>query len=202
MIVVLPNGNRSFFVNSVSAPTGRFEDVIVKDLIDYVDSHYRTIAAREGRAIAGISMGGFGATVLGLRHPDLFRTVGALSASLGSARAEPSGENTAGTQMIFGRPGTPERRERDPLALVTDVTADSAPYFYISCGAEDALLSVNRQFVRLLADRRVSARGPRSARRPHVGRLGRAAPGVLRHAVRTIRLGVAVETARLAMAVR
>jgi len=155
MIVVLPNGGRSFFVNSVSAPDARYEDVIVKDLIEYVDSHYRTVATKEGRAIAGISMGGFGATVLGLKHPQLFAHVGALSAPLDTARSDASIDTVVGAQQIFGPPFSLERRQRDPLTLVTEVDVESAPYFYVSCGAQDALVPMSRQFVQLLSGRKL-----------------------------------------------
>ncbi|MGH9418502.1 MAG: alpha/beta hydrolase, partial [Thermoanaerobaculia bacterium] len=67
MIVVTPNARNvydgSFYANS--AATGNWEDFIVKDFVAYMDSHYRTIADRSGRGIAGHSMGGYGALRLG-----------------------------------------------------------------------------------------------------------------------------------------
>jgi S-formylglutathione hydrolase len=81
MIVVTPNArNRydgAFYANS--PVTGNWEDFIVRDLIRYVDSHFRTIAARSGRAVAGHSMGGNGALRLGMRYPELFSVVYAMS---------------------------------------------------------------------------------------------------------------------------
>ncbi|MFL5345562.1 MAG: alpha/beta hydrolase [Hyalangium sp.] len=80
-IVVIPNGrNRyggSFYMNS--PVTGGWEDAIVKDLVAFVDSTYRTLARAESRGIAGHSMGGFGALRLGMRHPDVFGAVYAMS---------------------------------------------------------------------------------------------------------------------------
>jgi Putative esterase len=55
-----------------SAATGRYADHLVGELIPYVDAHYRTIAEREHRVVMGRSSGGYGATVLAMRHPDLF----------------------------------------------------------------------------------------------------------------------------------
>jgi S-formylglutathione hydrolase FrmB len=52
---------------------------IIDEVIPYIDGHYRTIASREGRAVAGLSMGGFGATSLPARHPDLFSVAGSFS---------------------------------------------------------------------------------------------------------------------------
>ena len=65
MIAVIPDAGNSWYVNwSVSAQgqKNNFDDYITTDLIEYVDSHYRTIARRQGRAIIGLSMGGYGAT--------------------------------------------------------------------------------------------------------------------------------------------
>jgi enterochelin esterase-like enzyme len=81
MIVVTPNGRNkrvgSFYLNS--AVTGNWEDAIVRDVVGYVDAHYRTIADRDARGLAGNSMGGFGALVLGAHHPDIFGAVYAIS---------------------------------------------------------------------------------------------------------------------------
>jgi putative tributyrin esterase len=73
MIVVMPDGGRS---------AERYSELIAGDLVRYVDANYRTIAAREGRAIGGISLGGLGAAMLGLRHPDTFAIVGTLSGAV------------------------------------------------------------------------------------------------------------------------
>jgi S-formylglutathione hydrolase FrmB len=81
MIVVTPNARNafdgSFYVNSVT--TGNWEDFVVKDLINYVDSHYRTIRNRSGRGLAGHSMGGFGALRVGMKHPETYSAIYALS---------------------------------------------------------------------------------------------------------------------------
>jgi len=151
MIVVLPNGGRSFFANAAGLPDARYEDVVALDLVQYVDSHYRTLATREARAIGGISMGGFGSALIALHHPDLFGTAGPLSAPLTAARAD--GPGAAASGLVFGAPGTDERRARDPLTLVTQIAPGNAPFFYLACGLEDSLLPASREFVRVLAER-------------------------------------------------
>lgn len=82
MIVVTPDANNrltgGFFRNS--AVTGKWEDFVVKDLVSYVDTHYRTIRSRQARGIAGWSMGGYGALYIAVRNPDTFSAVYALSA--------------------------------------------------------------------------------------------------------------------------
>ena len=74
MIVVLPNSktvhNGSMYSSSVT--TGDFENFVARDLVAYIDAHYRTIAARESRGLVGHSMGGYGATRIGMKHSDVF----------------------------------------------------------------------------------------------------------------------------------
>jgi enterochelin esterase-like enzyme len=74
MILVLPDSknahNGAFYSNSVT--TGNFEDFIAGELIDYIDSRYRTIARPEGRGLVGHSMGGYGASRIGIRRAERF----------------------------------------------------------------------------------------------------------------------------------
>jgi len=74
MIVVLPDArtvhNGSMYSSSVT--TGDFETFVTRDLVSYVDAHYRTIADRRSRGLVGHSMGGYGAARLGMKHPDVF----------------------------------------------------------------------------------------------------------------------------------
>jgi enterochelin esterase-like enzyme len=74
MIVVLPDSktahNGSMYSSSVT--TGDFERFIAHDVVAYVDGHYRTIPQRTSRGLVGHSMGGYGATRIGMKHPDVF----------------------------------------------------------------------------------------------------------------------------------
>ena len=74
MIVVLPDSKTVHLgsVYSTSVTTGDFENFVARDLVAYVDQHYRTIPRRESRGLVGHSMGGYGATRIGMRHPDVF----------------------------------------------------------------------------------------------------------------------------------
>ena len=91
MIVVMVDVGNSWYVNwakSEDNERNNFADLVCKDIINYVDDHYRTIANRNGRAINGISMGGFGAISLGLSHPELFCSIGSHSGALGWAKSQ------------------------------------------------------------------------------------------------------------------
>jgi len=89
LIVVMPDAGNSWYANwaETEGDAGNaWEDYMVKDLIGHVDATWRTVAAREGRAINGLSMGGYGALMLGLKHPDLFCSIGSHSGAVAFAR--------------------------------------------------------------------------------------------------------------------
>jgi len=84
MILVMPNSYNtlqgSWYTNSVA--TGNWGDFIAKDLVQYIDSHYRTLRQRESRAVIGHSMGGYGGMTLGMDYPDVFGCMGSLAGLL------------------------------------------------------------------------------------------------------------------------
>jgi poly(3-hydroxybutyrate) depolymerase len=132
-----------------SAP---LETVIVKELVPHVDASYRTIASREGRALDGYSMGGYGAARLGFKYPDLFRAVsmmgsGPLQENLLDAprasrrRAEEVLERVYGGDPDYFRsvsPRTLAERQADAIARGSLVR--------MVCGDQDNLLANNRAF--------------------------------------------------------
>jgi len=81
MIVVTPDAytlfQGSMYSNSVT--TGNWEDFVARELVAYIDSHYRTIAKKESRGLCGHSMGGYGSLRIGEKNPDVFSTVYLLS---------------------------------------------------------------------------------------------------------------------------
>ncbi len=91
MIVVLPD-SKTFYNGSMyssSITTGNFEKFIYHDLVDYIDAHYRTLPNRMSRGLVGHSMGGYGATRIGMKHPDVFGSLYIMSPCCMSPR--PSG---------------------------------------------------------------------------------------------------------------
>jgi S-formylglutathione hydrolase FrmB len=149
LIVVMPRAANSWYVNSETQAEDRYADYIFHDLLAEVDAHYRTIASPHDRAIAGLSMGGYGAMLFSLRHPGAF----AFAASISGAFAGPSGiENILpqlkpSTDKAFGSPGSPTRRENDVDALIETGDHTQQPYFFLECGASDPLLPSNRRTV-------------------------------------------------------
>jgi enterochelin esterase-like enzyme len=132
IIVVMPHVPQSLYNTRGGSSRMAFLDFIAQDLVSYVDATYRTVASRESRAIAGLSMGGFGAVMAALAHPQLFGHAGAFS-----------GAFTAGREQLL-------------VKAVDDLPDDLAPYVYLSCGEDDTVVEASRGVAALLAERRIA----------------------------------------------
>ena len=86
LIVVMPEGNDSWYVDSGGVVTDKYETYILKELIPDVDKRFRTIQSRYGRAVAGLSMGGYGAIKYGLKYPGTFEFAASISGAFGVTR--------------------------------------------------------------------------------------------------------------------
>ena len=154
-IIVMPEGDNGFYTNSYADADLAWEDFVILDLIPYVDGHYRTVAAREGRAIAGLSMGGYGALKLGLKYPRMFCAVASMSGAVAVARpAQEAIDDEVFRRLVegvFGPADNPDRARNDPFQLAAKVPRGELPQLYLSIGSEDFLLEENREFVELLA---------------------------------------------------
>jgi putative tributyrin esterase len=153
-IIVMPDGDNSWYVNSMSDSRNSYEDFIVKDLIGEVDGHYRTVASRKSRAIAGDSMGGYGALNLALRHPELFAFAGSLSGALNAPSdlgpRQPAFQ--ASLTAAFGEQGSAARNDNDVFTLLKRADISRLPYIYVACGESDVFVDLNRQFAALLEE--------------------------------------------------
>jgi putative tributyrin esterase len=165
-IVVNPEGGVSWYVNNYVDPKQQWEDYLIDDLIPYVDSHYRTIADRSARAVAGLSMGGYGALLLGFKHYDKFAAAASMSGALEGAegsfftdvqtaqKANPT--NAFLTHIVkdlsddYGPPDSPARAADDPYELIKKVPLEQMPQIYFSCGEDDNLIAENRRMAELL----------------------------------------------------
>lgn len=180
-IIVMPDGDDGFYVDSASKidfdacmkdGTGLFmpqrepkdttcvrqrsyETYIAKDLVGWTDATYHTIAKRDGRGIAGLSMGGFGAMALALRHPDEFAAAASHSGAIALLFAGPrpfqptkstlitdtdgfakaAGPIGAWIQLMMGS-DLNEWKAHDVVQLASKVTTNR-PALYIDCGTED-----------------------------------------------------------------
>lgn len=152
LIIVMPDGDDGWYIDWADGRHG-YEGQIVRDLIPHVDGTYRTLASREGRAVAGLSMGGYGALALALRHPDLFVSAASHSGAVRFTREDWGREDVA----MFGTGPEANRRrianDLMELALVLRRASPEwrGPALYLDCGVEDFLYDSNarlRAFLR------------------------------------------------------
>ncbi len=136
MILVMPNAytiyQGSMFSNS--ATTGDWEGYITRDLVAYVDSHYRTIASPASRGLAGHSMGGYGTIRLAMKYPDVFSSIYILSACCLTANLNPQGQSFAQAEAVHNQDEA-AKLARGPITMLAEAAAWSPnpknpPFFF------------------------------------------------------------------------
>ena len=142
-LVVLPDGGKTFYVNSFDGHE-RYEDFFVQELVPAIDRKYRTIPHPAARGISGTSMGGYGALHLAMSHPDVFGSASAHSAALIPRIPNPiPNEGRWGfyarvLQAPFGSPlNEPYFEANNPLTLAEHPEAFSHLKLYFDCGDHD-----------------------------------------------------------------
>ncbi len=185
LIVVMPDVGSSWYVNWAQSEGGQkndWEDYITKDLIGFVDTHYRTVASREGRAIDGSSMGGYGALTLAFLHPELFCSANSHSGALrfmdllrghlngegddpliftpkraAERKAAAEGTNSLKSRTPQGRMVTTlkECDAIDPYKLVLALPREQLPDIRIDCGTDESLFAYSRKFAELLMEHKI-----------------------------------------------
>jgi len=159
LILVMPEGNSSFYLNAVKIPKDKYEDYLVHDLVADVEARFPAQNGRAHRAIVGTSMGGFGAVTLALRHPEMYVFASGLSAAIDVPQRRFSVKRVGQWWLfhkIFGPMGSEERAVRDPFVLTRKADAGALPYLYLTAGAQEFLLEPNRRFAALLQERGIA----------------------------------------------
>ncbi len=156
LILVMPEGNSSYYTNSVEHPEERYEDYIVSDVILEVESKYPVAPGRPNRAIVGVSMGGYGAVKNAMKHPELFAFAGGLSAAVDVPTRPFSIKRVSQWRFhssIFGPSGSETRRDNDLYVLARTVDPGRMPYLFLTCGEQEGLLPANRKLAEILQER-------------------------------------------------
>ena len=144
-LIVAPEGRNSFYINSADGKV-RYSDFFLREFIPYIEKKYRVVPDRAGRAISGISMGGYGALRLGFANPRLFGAVSAQSAAL--LTESPEGVEGAAKShspvvralaQVFGDPvDVAHWRANDPFVLAKrNKPALRKSAIYFNCGQSD-----------------------------------------------------------------
>ena len=179
VIVVMPDGGRGWYADSARCPTQAYETFITHDFIGFVDATFRTIASREGRAICGNSMGGYGAFKLALKHADLFCAAASLSGAFVLDRViDGLLDRDVEMRLIFGR--DPKGGEDDISALAQQADVSRLPALWMNCGREDWLLECSRGLHAIFDQRRIPHEYSEDAGDHSWGYWNRVAPRALR----------------------
>ncbi len=144
MMIVSADGGRSYYANSHDNPGGnRWEDHIIESVVGFVDRTFPTKPDPSGRVIAGLSMGGYGAMMLALRHPDIFGATLSTSGSMYFAAMDhPLGEKYP-TELMNSLPS--DEYDCFKLAKALKKSGEDLKIRF-DCGLDDALLGCNQKF--------------------------------------------------------
>ena len=158
-VLITIDGGNSFFANS---PLGRYEDLVTQDTIAFVEQTFRVRRSRDGRALLGISMGGYAALRIAMSHPDLYAAAATHSAMLLQAPPRPGGGADPYQLAAFGRtfgepPDMALWRANDPLEWANRVDPRTVPALAFDCGDHDryGLAAGHEELHRRLAARGV-----------------------------------------------
>ena len=160
-ILVFPGAPGSYYIDDLRSPQNRYEEYLSAEIPAVLHTTVPS-ATRDPRetAIVGISRGGFGAVVLGLKHPELFSFIGTISGALDFAQRGfrwKAPVDSLDVQRAFGSAGSPTRVSNDPYRVLATVPKARAPFFFVSCGSSDTLLDLNKRFAAQLVQQGFAA---------------------------------------------
>ncbi|HVM75067.1 MAG TPA: alpha/beta hydrolase-fold protein [Candidatus Saccharimonadales bacterium] len=140
-LIATPDGGAGFYINSKDGKS-RYEDFLLQEFFPFIEKRYRVAPGRGHRAIAGISMGGYGALHLAFFHPQLFSSVSAHSAALIDKLPEflgptPDSPRSRVLGQVFGSPPDPVFWNRNsPITLARSANLTGLK-IYFDCGDHD-----------------------------------------------------------------
>lgn len=165
VIVVMPEGANGWYTDSATVPDDKYESYVVRELIPEIDKKFRTLANRENRIIAGLSMGGYGSLKYGLKYPETFAIVGSFSGALGATSWTDKNlavlnwkTLTDSVMSVYGAENSATRIDNDIFKLAREMPAErikDLPFVYLDCGTEDSLISYNRDFATILLNKKI-----------------------------------------------
>ena len=139
MIFIMPQGFRTYYVNDYQG-SFLYQDMFVKELVPHIDSLFRTIPDKQSRATLGYSMGGFGAIMLHLKHPDVFGTSVPLSMSVRTDQQYMTEEASGWDEQwgrLFGAPGL------TGADRITEYYKNNSPYHVLPALRKNELNNLN-----------------------------------------------------------
>ena len=165
LIIIMPDGGVTWYINDQLGKV-RYEDMFIQELIPYMDKTYRTRPAKEFRGIAGLSMGGWGALMFSMRHPDDIAACAAFSAGVWTDEEMVSIQQPMYDRLFSGIFGSKlagrdrlntHFRQHHPLDLAKTLPVETLKKvrYYIDCGDDDFLIQGNAALHLTLNERKV-----------------------------------------------
>ncbi|RYY50816.1 MAG: esterase family protein [Chitinophagaceae bacterium] len=149
LIIVCPDAENSWYVNSPAKKQSNFESYVAEELVSYIDANYRTIAEKGRRAIAGLSMGGHGAIMLAIRHKEVFGAAGSMS---GALDLEPIMAKYDFSQLTGDTSITHFNWREYGVVEIADSNTIRGLRLIVDCGVKDPFIKDNRKLhAKLLA---------------------------------------------------
>lgn len=142
MMIVCPDGNNSWYWDSPIDDKYKYETYVSKELVKWIDDHYKTLKNRKGRGITGLSMGGQGALYLALRHQDVFGAAGSMS---GGVDIRPFPDNWLMAARLGKYADHPENWEKNTVINLLYLLTPNSLALVIDCGTEDFFYRVNEK---------------------------------------------------------
>jgi S-formylglutathione hydrolase FrmB len=140
-IIVCPDGNfASWYFDSPMSREWQYETYVAKELVNWIDHHYATIADRSGRAITGLSMGGHGALFLAIRHQDTFGAAGSMS---GCVDLIPFSKSFGISQVLGEYESNPQRWKDNSVINMLDQIKPGSLSIIFDCGVNDPFYASN-----------------------------------------------------------
>ena len=153
MIIVCPDGGfDSWYWDSPIDSSYQYETYISKELTNWIDNNYSTIASRDGRAITGLSMGGHGGLYLGFRNQDVFGACGSMS---GGVDIRPFPENWGMKKYIGEQSENPELWNDYTVMNLLHLLTPNKLNIIIDCGVDDFFFEVNQRLHKELLYRNI-----------------------------------------------
>lgn len=153
IIFVCPNGGDSWYWDSPTNPSYRYETFTSTELVQFTDKHYKTIADRRARAIAGLSMGGHGALWNAIRHKEVFGAAGSMSGGV-DIRPFPLNWNMANQLGEFAH--NKKRWDEHTVINQIDKIENGDLAIIVDCGEADFFLNVNKDLHNRLLARKIN----------------------------------------------
>lgn len=153
LIIVTPEGGDGWYTDSLNNGSDKYESYFIRELIPEIESRYCVIKERSGRAVAGLSMGGYGALKFGVKYPQLFALAISMSGAFDPATRTDDKPGVdwesfkPSIMQVFGEKDSNVRKENDLHELfeeLHDQKIKSLPFIYFDCGLEDTFIKTNK----------------------------------------------------------